>query len=153
MRMKETERKKIENNFYIVGLCLIGVLLILLLLKAMTPKFLEFLQIPCMLYTLTGLYCPGCGGTRAVAVLLRGEILKSFCYHPIVLYGVVIYVWFMISHTIEKASKGKYRIGMRYRDIYLWLALAIVVINIAVKDIALTAFDLDILKILDGAGI
>ena len=151
--MNDTERKKIEHHLYRTGLCLLGVLFIFLLLKAMTPKFLETAQVPCLLYTWTGIYCPGCGGTRAVLALLQGDILKSFCYPPIVLYGLVIYVWFMLSHTIEKLSKGKCRIGMHYRDAYLWVALALVVINIAVKDIALTAFDLDILKILDGTGI
>lgn len=150
--MKEIERKKLENNFYIIGLCLLGVLLLFVVLKQMMPKFLEFEQMPCLLHLLTGLYCPGCGGTRAVKALLRGKILQSFAYHPIVLYGVSIYVWFMVSHTIEKLSKGKFRIGMHYRDSYLWIALAIVVINIAVKDIALTACGIDILKMLDVAG-
>jgi len=34
--------------------------------------------IPCLFYCATGIYCPGCGGTRAVKYLLKGEILKSF---------------------------------------------------------------------------
>lgn len=43
---------------------------------------------PCLFHFITGLYCPGCGGTRAIRALFHGEILKSFCYHPFVLYAV-----------------------------------------------------------------
>lgn len=147
--MKETERKKIEQNFYITGLCLPCVFAILLMLRALAPAFIAVFQIPCMFHALTGIYCPGCGGTRAVGSLLKGQFFVSFCYHPIVLYGICIYVWFMLTHTIEKISRHRIKIGMHYRDIYLWLALAIVIINTAVKDIALTAFHFDILKMLD----
>ncbi len=48
--------------------------------------------------------------------------LFSF-YHPIVVYTAVFFGWFMLSQTIEKASRGRFAIGMHYRDIYLWIAL------------------------------
>ena len=38
---------------------------------------------PCLFHLLTGFYCPGCGGTRAIRLLLKGELIKSFCYHPL----------------------------------------------------------------------
>ncbi|MBQ2106068.1 MAG: DUF2752 domain-containing protein, partial [Lachnospiraceae bacterium] len=30
-------------------------------------------QMPCVVQELTGLYCPGCGGTRALKALLKGD--------------------------------------------------------------------------------
>ena len=108
-----------------------------------------FFRIPCVFHEVTGLYCPGCGGTRAAAALLQREVILSLFYHPIVLYGVVIYGWFMASHTIEYLSKSRLKIGMKYRNLYFYLALMLVIINIAVKDVALTAFHIDILKLLD----
>lgn len=92
---------------------------------------------PCVLHRVTGLYCPGCGGTRAVIALFHGQILRSLFYHPIVVYTVVIGGWFMLSQTIERLSFGRIRIGMHYRDLYLWLALAIIVINCLVKNLVL----------------
>lgn len=148
---KETEQEKIERGLYVTGLCLLGMAGVIFLIWQMTPDFFRFLWTPCVFHTLTGLYCPGCGGTRAVGAFFKGKFLLSFGYHPIVLYGMVIYGWFLISHTIQNISRGKCRLGMRYRDIYLWIALGIVIINTAVKDIALTAYHTDILSLLDAA--
>lgn len=148
--MREQAGKQLEKNLYIIGLCLPCVGLMLWMLWQLLPAAaVEMLKVPCIFHTITGLYCPGCGGTRAVKEFLKGNWILSFFYHPIVLYGFLIYFWFMLSHTIEQLSKHRLQIGMRYRDIYLWIALAIVIINTAVKDIALTAFHTDILKILD----
>lgn len=44
---------------------------------------------PCLFHLLTGFYCPGCGGTRAIRLLLRGQFLKSMQYHPFVPYAAV----------------------------------------------------------------
>lgn len=37
----------------------------------------------CMLRTLTGIPCPGCGMTRAVLSALRGDFRAAFAYHPL----------------------------------------------------------------------
>lgn len=43
----------------------------------------------------------------------------------------------MLSQTIEKASRGKLAIGMHYRDLYLWIALAIIILNCLIKNVIL----------------
>lgn len=45
---------------------------------------------PCLFRRMTGLYCPGCGGSRAARYLLRGDIGKSLWYHPLVGYAVLV---------------------------------------------------------------
>ncbi len=148
--MSEEERKILEGQLYVVGICLLfGGIGACLLWGSLPSAWTGFFRVPCVFHEVTGLYCPGCGGTRAVGALLQREVVLSFFYHPIVIYGAVIYGWFMISHTIEYLSKGRLKIGMRYRNLYFYLALMLVIINIAVKDIALTAFHIDILKLLD----
>ena len=44
----------------------------------------------CSLKRISGIPCPGCGGTRAFYYLFSGEIGKSFFHHPAVLYGVLV---------------------------------------------------------------
>ena len=50
----------------------------------------------CIFKRTVGLYCPGCGGTRALKALLAGRPLLSLYAHPAVLYYAVLYVVFMI---------------------------------------------------------
>ena len=69
--------------------------------------------------------------------LLQGHVLKSLYYHPIVVYTAVFGSLFMISQTIQRLSKGKIAIGMRYRDIYLWIALGLVLANCLIKNLVL----------------
>ncbi len=149
--MNDRERVQLEQTMYTIGLCLLGAGVLLLFIGQRLPSAAAALwSVPCMFHAVTGLYCPGCGGTRAAALLLRGEIGASLWYHPIVVYSAAVYAWFMVSHTAERLMGHRWRIGMRYRNLYLWLALAITVVNVAVKDFALAAFQIDFLKILDG---
>jgi hypothetical protein len=39
---------------------------------------------PCLFRWLTGLYCPGCGGTRCVHALLHGELGQALAYNALV---------------------------------------------------------------------
>ena len=39
--------------------------------------------LPCVFYSLTGFYCPGCGAGRASYSLLHGRFLDAFCYNPV----------------------------------------------------------------------
>lgn len=58
----------------------------------------------------TGLPCAGCGGTRALILLFRGEFLRSFCYHPAVLTAVILYIHFMLYYIYRKRwSHKEYR--------------------------------------------
>lgn len=148
--MNDREWVRLEQNIYTIGLCLPCIGIVLLGLRGLLPSDMAAgWMMPCMFHAVTGLYCPGCGGTRSVAALLRGQIGAAFLYHPIVPYCAAVYLWFMISHTAERLVRHRWRIGMRYRNRYLWIALALVVINTAVKDILLTAFHVDILQMLD----
>lgn len=37
---------------------------------------------PCPLNKITGLHCPGCGATRCVGALVRGDFEQAFAYNP-----------------------------------------------------------------------
>lgn len=41
------------------------------------------IYMPCLIYKFTGLYCPGCGVTRAVHYLLHGQIGRAFGLNPL----------------------------------------------------------------------
>ncbi|MCI9570502.1 MAG: DUF2752 domain-containing protein [Lachnospiraceae bacterium] len=100
-------------------------------------------RIPCLFHEITGLYCPGCGGTRAFKALLRGELLLSVLYHPFVLYGAGLAVWCGCRYLLQK----------RKQDVSLlpglgavYAGAAIIVMNFLVKNYFLIAEGIDILK-------
>lgn len=137
--------KKTDDGFYMAGWGTIaGAVLLLVLMKLTGFQPLKLLR-PCILHLLTGYYCPGCGGTRAVLSLLKAKPLQSFIYHPFVLYGAVICSWFMVSQTVERVSRGRIRIGMHFREIYLWIALGIILVNFLIKNLALLVWNVDLL--------
>lgn len=140
------QREKEEKALFQIGWSIVGILLLLYIIYKTIP--LPFFQntIPCVFHSLFGLYCPGCGGTRAVLLLLHGHLLHSFICHPLVPYAAIICGWFLLSQTIERISGHRIKIGMHYRDIYLWIALAIVIINFIVKNALLLIWHIDVLS-------
>ena len=93
-------------------------------------------KIPCMFQMMTGWYCPGCGGTRAVKALLRGNLLESFCYHPLVLYGAAVSLFFFVSYLFYwKTKNSKYRLYLE--NGYLYAGLGILLLNFLIKNYVL----------------
>lgn len=145
MSKKQTS---LEDQLYIIGLCLLLAAPLIVIAYHYLRARLPILAMPCLLHTFTGYYCPGCGGTRAVDALLHLQLWRSFCYHPLVPYGAAVYLWFMVSHTIEKLSRYRLRIGMKWNPAWLWIALIILVLNVLVKDGALLLFHIDLLQMI-----
>lgn len=44
----------------------------------------------CTFRRLTGLECPGCGGTRALRALISGEVWTALCYNPFIIAALPI---------------------------------------------------------------
>lgn len=137
----ENQRKEltVETAFFVVGIILAAITIVIAALFALFPEVFTRFRFPCMFHEITGLYCPGCGGTRAVKALFGGHIIKSFLYNPVVIYGVVMYIWFMGSHLFERLTRGKVK-GLKYRHLYLWIALVIVVANCLIRNILLIRY-------------
>ena len=66
----------------------------------------ERIAIPCIFHKITGFYCPGCGITRAIKALLKGDIYTSIRNNAL-LYIVVPVI--AISEIINRLTKRKYK--------------------------------------------
>lgn len=71
----------------------------------------------CVFRSITGLYCPGCGGTRAFYHFANGNWAVSWQYHPVVLYAAVCYVIFMTAGLV-RGEAGRRR-GSAVKPEYL----------------------------------
>src|SRR5688500_17879942 len=65
---------------------------------------------PCPLHATTGLFCPGCGATRASSLLLRGQPIEALHYNllwvvaaPFVVYRLA--VWGLESFGIRRLPR------------------------------------------------
>ena len=111
-------------------------------------KILDFLfrfLPPCVFNEATGLYCPGCGSTRSVRFLIRGDIGNSFIYNPIVPYTVIatfIFFTFVVKYKIsgKVLNKDKVILPMLYIGIFILL------LNWIIKDSFLLFAGMDLLR-------
>lgn len=122
----------------------------------------------CIFHEFTGLYCPGCGGTRAFFALLHGHPVLSFRYNPVVEYFLFFFifyvVWFLLyflkkkvilreeknntissSRKIGLAGKLKKIQRPRFLTVFVWIFLVLVLTNMLVKDFALLFFQIDLM--------
>jgi len=90
-------------------------------------------QVPCFFSEILGIYCPGCGGTRAVQALLHGRFLQALWYHPLVPYGVFIAGGFMLTQALERIGVRRVK-GWKYHNWYLYGAVALILANFLIKN-------------------
>lgn len=96
--------------------------------------FDKFIKIPeCVILKTFGIYCPGCGATRAVYSLYNGDILQSIYYNPIIIYLIISLIWYLITEGICKMLKKENRFIIKDIKIYLYVGLGILLLNWIIK--------------------
>lgn len=60
----------------------------------------------CPVYLLTGLYCPGCGGGRALYSILHGHILTALDFNPMFVL-LLPFVAYLVLQGYTKVITGK----------------------------------------------
>ena len=110
----------------------VGVLALLLLLVGVCfPTELAALvrevSPGCWFRRLTGLSCPGCGGTRAAGALLRGDVLAAFRYNMLLPLGLLVlaaeYVRLLRVYFGHRRDWRDSRPYVRSLIIFSWLVL------------------------------
>lgn len=98
----------------------------------------------CNFYALTHMYCPGCGGTRAVYSLMRLDIVSSLRYNITVPFGIFVYIYYNIRGYIAAFKNNvSYFENQKYK---LCTALAVVlVLNFVIKNLLLVIWGIDIM--------
>lgn len=74
----------------------------------------------CPLYAITKIYCPGCGGTRAMLALLEGHILLAMHENPaVIILSLLAIVWYL-EQILKTMGKHKNLIP---RNFLFWTIL------------------------------
>lgn len=142
-QMREEEYKVLHRDFWIINISgLIGglVMFVALLLQryGMIP------MLPCALHDIMHLYCPGCGGTRALFAMLHGHLWQSFCYNPALLLGTLLILYYELGVIVTLVKKnGKCYYYRKGTIVYLYL-IFLGVFTI-VRNVLLVACKIDML--------
>lgn len=128
-----------EDIFYHLGKILLlpgilGAIFLRLLGRSGLEKFPD-----CVFRCILGIYCPGCGGTRAVYYLATGHPLKSFFCHPAVLYAAVVYAVFMVTVSYRRHISKKQYPPIKIER-YAYAAAAVLLLQFFIKNILLFCF-------------
>ncbi len=116
-----------DKIIYELGLVALGISIAAVLLYFCTGINVLRIKYPCIFNKVTGYCCPGCGGTRALRALLHGEILKSLYDYPPLIYGVIVYIVFMVRCTLYIFfGVRKSRDGAVVKYLYIFAALMII---------------------------
>ena len=97
----------------IIIFLMLGILIIIIHLK-------YDVGVPCIFFKITGLYCPGCGITRAIFSLMKFDIYQAFRYNML----IIILLPFAISYYIYIfIFKGKKRIPKKVLNFLLIITI------------------------------
>lgn len=93
------------DAWYIAGKIFLAFAVLAVVVFAIWGDRLTHLPGKCLFYGVTGLYCPGCGGTRSFDALIHGHLVRSFLQNPFVPYTFIVYIVFMINTVLVKHTK------------------------------------------------
>jgi hypothetical protein len=127
--IKDTVPKDKTTALFIIGV-VVGIGIYVFFFNPLDGFFYP----PCWFHELTGLYCAGCGITRASHSLLNGEISKAIDYNVLLpLFLMVILFWivkiggiFFVSKTITITHKPKW---------LYWLIVGVVALFFVLRNI------------------
>ena len=87
----------------------------------------------CYLYELTGIYCPGCGCTRAVYALIHGDVILSLKQNPLVIVSLA--ALFVLYIELVFRAFGKKLRTFVYSKYFLWGAFIAIMIYTVLRNI------------------
>jgi len=88
----------------------------------------------CHFHRLTGLHCPGCGGTRAFFALLKGDLALSWRMNPLLLVGLGIGLIFAAASVWERRTRRELK-WARISAKAGWTMLGLVLVFWVVRNI------------------
>lgn len=94
----------------------------------------RYITLPsCYLYELTGIYCPGCGCTRAVYALIHGDVILSLKQNPLVIVSLA--ALFVLYIELVFRAFGKKLRTFVHSKYFLWGTFIVIMIYTVLRNI------------------
>ena len=130
---------KTKDDYIFVSLLITSIIIIFFVLLYKYIFNNSFSISSCFFYEHLGIYCPGCGCTRAFISLLNFDIINSFYYNSAVLYSVIILFLYLFTQTIDRLFKHEKHL-MPYSNFYLYTGISILLLNCIIRNVLLLIF-------------
>lgn len=96
---------------------------------------------PCPFHALTGLWCPGCGTTRALHELLRGDLAAAFGLNPLMVVALP-YLGYSAASYATLGLRGRALPALFGSPLFAWLALWAILAYWILRNLPLYPFSL-----------
>lgn len=136
--------KKKDYILFFLGCALLFVTIIAILILRFKKININNIVGDCVLYKYYGLYCSGCGGTRAVKSLICGDVYSSLLYHPIVIYLTAFYFVVMTKYIICILTRNKIK-PFRFRPVHGYIVIIIILLQCLIKNFFVIAFGVHVI--------
>ncbi len=133
IKAQDNKKYRVDTVFYQIGkviwlpFCMVGVWFS----HGGYERFGE--QMECSVRKLCGLPCPGCGITRAFYYLFQGNFVKSFWLNPIVIFGLLVYLHFMMLYFYRSHVSGTIKEKEIRILVYVYAVIFVLLAQWAVK--------------------
>lgn len=132
-------RKDINIRIYEIGICIAIITFVgYVLIEKIHINIYSFVP-ECYFHKYTGYFCFGCGSTRAIRALFRGDIIKSLYYNADIEYIFFLYATYMISYTFYIVTKGKIH-AMRIKPLYGYIIIVLSIVQCLFKNLMAGCF-------------
>ena len=98
----------------------------------------------CYIHAHYRLYCPGCGGTRAVMALLRGNVFQALRYNVLVVFLLADILISCLMRVFLKNNKNRYRYFRKQR-ICSRIVFGICILWLIIRDYLLLTYGIDLI--------
>jgi Protein of unknown function (DUF2752) len=106
----------------VLGFAILCALAILFFFNPATHNFYP----ACLFHAMTGLYCPGCGGTRAVYQLLHGRVLLALHYNALFVLALVALAVWGARFAVRKSRNQQTFFQLHPKTLWMFIVIALV---------------------------
>ena len=137
------ESKRLRKNLYIL-IFLNAALLAFAIAYTVYFKATEDTdrEIICIFKETFGLYCPGCGGSRALYHFLNFNLFRSFVLYPPIIVSALVVLDFDLRLFVSLIKKSS-EITDRFRYYTFLLIPASIILTFIVRNLLLLIFKID----------
>lgn len=149
MDMEAKKTPKIDygvlwKDFMIVNAALGGCALFMIAVMLL-QRYHLIPSFPCFVHEFFNVYCPGCGGTRALFALFHGQVLHSLIYNPAIVLGAILILYYEAGVIITLVRRdGKVHFYQKCGLLYTYLV--IVILFAIIRNWLLIEFQFDLMK-------